>query len=306
MSSIRRRSAFTLIELLVVIAVIALLIGILLPSLGRARESGRQVVCANNQRQIFTTIFYYANDFKDFHHAKRQNYGARFLRVNPTGPYATNNLRLVRPYLPNFTSDGGPADVAYWGNIYDPYFDINVDENWYTARMPWYSLNNPPFPGWKTWRCPSAKLMDPYPDGTTFNPDHLYQSYGFNGVDDRIDPVTGRPAYTWWRKRYVAEYGRVVSTPTKMSEIPNPSNIIMFQDAFEHMLDANGDTLNDLSQYNPDVSSGDSRFANWQKEYFRHNLGCNTQWGDGHVRAMGKAEENASLPWYTGFRAPGT
>lgn len=55
-----RRHGFTLIELLVVIAIIAVLIAILLPSLERARESARRVVCASNARQVATACLGYA------------------------------------------------------------------------------------------------------------------------------------------------------------------------------------------------------------------------------------------------------
>jgi prepilin-type N-terminal cleavage/methylation domain-containing protein/prepilin-type processing-associated H-X9-DG protein len=297
----RSRFAFTLIELLVVISIIAVLIGVLIPTLSSAREAGRSVICLSNQREIFGAITRYAIDHKDVHHAKRQNYGARFVRINTTGGYTSNNLRLLRPYINDFTTDpGSSTDYAYWGSIYDSYFDISIDPTWYVSRMPWRSADAPPFPGWKFWRCPSAKTMDPYPYGP-FNPDNLYQTYGFNGVESYKDAAgVTKTAQGWWRKRYVPAYGRTVSVAARLSDILQPSGLIFFQDAFEHMLDANGDTLNDLTQYNPDIDAGSIPFLKWQKEYFRHNAGSNVAWGDGHVRSVGRVQQNSSLPWYNG------
>ncbi|VAX41403.1 hypothetical protein MNBD_PLANCTO03-2174 [hydrothermal vent metagenome] len=60
-----RQPAFTLIELLVVLAIIALLVGLLLPGLGRAREMGRLAVCLSNGRQLGVGLLMYVGDHDD-------------------------------------------------------------------------------------------------------------------------------------------------------------------------------------------------------------------------------------------------
>lgn len=76
--TLTRPRAFTIIDLLVSISVIAVLIGILLPSLSAVNETARRVVCQSNVRQLGLGVVMYANDYGGYLPP------SRYL---PNGPY---------------------------------------------------------------------------------------------------------------------------------------------------------------------------------------------------------------------------
>lgn len=113
------RRGFTLIELLVVIAIIALLIGILLPALGKARDSARTIKCSVNQRQIVTALMTYANDYKQQFPPIIQGYPDK--ETNKVNAYWSDQTRIGK-YLPvadrsNISATGSSENNTVGGGV---------------------------------------------------------------------------------------------------------------------------------------------------------------------------------------------
>ena len=108
----RRNSAFTLIDVLVTLVVIAVLIGIMLPSLSVVKETTRRVVCSSNVRQIGLGITMFADDNDGLLPATTFT-NDRLGRL----PAETNRLRIASTstFAPRLNSDSRPE--AQWDGL---------------------------------------------------------------------------------------------------------------------------------------------------------------------------------------------
>jgi prepilin-type N-terminal cleavage/methylation domain-containing protein/prepilin-type processing-associated H-X9-DG protein len=93
-----KRDAFTLVELLVVVSIIAVLIAILLPALGRAKKTAIRTVCGSNLHQMATCLYLYASEYQSY------------------VPLGSNSLNKQSNFW--FYQSGDPAG-SMWGQLWE-------------------------------------------------------------------------------------------------------------------------------------------------------------------------------------------
>jgi prepilin-type processing-associated H-X9-DG protein/prepilin-type N-terminal cleavage/methylation domain-containing protein len=293
----KRQHAFTLVELLVVIGIIAVLIGVLLPALNKARQASRTAACLSNLRQMGNAWTMYLNDSKGrlpdsvWHNAPaNSNMGGNDLNefiwnnfwFGLLAKYRVTSSQLLCPEAQD------PVSVNL-ANLNGGIIGAGTAKNAWSGQ-------------WQTASPVGIMITNTYLNLTNDPSKGGYRigSYGFNG--NLYRNANGRPANPGTGGSSKAEFGtKITDLKGDANHVFSSTDVPVFYDAtwIDNVGMVNG-TKTSQPQAPPDLQGSSAPAGNnnndWRVLLARHGKGINVCFADGHASRI-ELSDTYNMQW---------
>ena len=234
----KRMKSFTLIELLVVIAIIAILAGILLPALNRAREKAHAVSCQSNIKQIMTGVISYTMDYNDYLPLANQ-------AAEVQSGAGRNELYWISEIYPYVTGKSYPLPLAADFTLAKVFncAAAKPEEVWKKNGITWSSYGYPAifgelryYPGGDKWFIPRkvTHIYHPTKQGVVADVDSRKRGIRNEDYNDMIEDFSNIPLV---RHRGITNHSYVDGhvEARKFYNIPESNGQTDFTNTFSHV-----------------------------------------------------------------------